>query len=513
VIAFHARPPRNSGTQRLQAFLLLQACNGERFFSVQLRRQLSRKRSQEMMHKRAVCKSCAMAIAALGFTMPSLTRAIQISPNGEGEALIFPYYTVRNGAITLISIVNTASTGKILRLSVRESKNASEVMDVEIYLSGNDVWTAAIIPTADGAKIISNDKSCPLPAALAQGLDFRNGAYLSDRTELRTLDRTREGHIQVLESAAIEPGSVTDLDITPDASGNRACQQTNNASQARLAADYIPARGGLFGSAVIVNSSMSTSYQAIALSGMGFVRRQPPQIPFNLVSGTSTRALILESDPSGASRLIDAEFVLPADALDAVLMRSGLIAEYSTDTVQATDWVLTAPTKRRYTNNGTNTAKAPFQNVWNGARTSGDGTACDDARYALTDRESKLFLAPTPFQLCWATTVATVRASESAPSVLGSVNTVSFATPGPSEGFGRIDLTNNDSSLKRIVSNGNSKIHSIAPDGTFSTKTGSITFSGLPVVGLAFYAARFSRTQDNYGSSVNMLGEFKVTQQ
>jgi hypothetical protein len=60
--------------------------------------------------------------------------------------------------------------------------------------------------------------------------------------------------------------------------------------------------------------------------------------------------------------------------------------------------------------------------------------------------------------------------------------------------------------LRTLVSLPTSKIHTIAVDGSVTTRTGRITFRGLPAIGLAFYGALFTSANDNYGSSVNLLG-------
>ncbi len=354
------------------------------------------------------------------------------------------------------------------------------------------------------------------PQISTRGLDFSRGTYVSDGPELRSLDRLREGQIQIVESAAIEPGSETDRDISPDSQGNRSCAKTLLAVSPGFAADYKSATGGLAGTASIVGQSLSTSYSALAITGMGYSAKEDLRLPFSLERrATSKKAIIHESTTSGASRITIAEFDLSGDALQAVLMRSILVAEYSTDSVLATDWVFTAPTKRRATNFTVGQpARAPFERVWNGGAAGGDGTACDTVRYTLMDRESNLLsgASSSTAQLCWATTVVSVNALGNSNPVLSSVNVAGLSSPGPSEGFGTIDLTNGDSATKRVVSNATSKIVTIANDGTVTTTTGPITFRGLPIVGVAFSAARFNRTQDNYGSSIPILGKISISQ-
>jgi hypothetical protein len=64
--------------------------------------------------------------------------------------LVFPYYTVQSSAATrgtpTFPSCNTTDSqgGEGSRL---EGKTSAEVLDFNLFLSPNDVWTAAIIPS------------------------------------------------------------------------------------------------------------------------------------------------------------------------------------------------------------------------------------------------------------------------------------------------------------------------------------------------------------------------------
>ena len=65
-----------------------------------------------------------------------------------------------------VSIVNTTASTKAVKVRVLEGKRSAEVLDFNLFLSPNDVWTGAIVRTADGAGMISVDKSCVVPNSL-----------------------------------------------------------------------------------------------------------------------------------------------------------------------------------------------------------------------------------------------------------------------------------------------------------------------------------------------------------
>lgn len=66
-------------------------------------------------------------------------RAVHINPDGLGQLLFYPYYTVRNGNVTAMSIVNTTSLTKAVKVRFLEGKNGREVLDFNLFLSPTDV--------------------------------------------------------------------------------------------------------------------------------------------------------------------------------------------------------------------------------------------------------------------------------------------------------------------------------------------------------------------------------------
>src|SRR3954452_1091800 len=131
-------------------------------------------------------KSLYAALAgasALGAT--GAAQAVNINPDGLGQVLIYPYYTTQalggNAYNSLLSVVNTTNSAKAVKVRFLEGKNSREVLDFNLFLSKNDVWTTAVIPrTGGGAGIITADKSCTLPQIPAGGVDFVNFQYTAD---------------------------------------------------------------------------------------------------------------------------------------------------------------------------------------------------------------------------------------------------------------------------------------------------------------------------------------------
>ena len=127
-------------------------------------------------------------VGALGVT--GAAQAVNVNPNGLGQVLLYPYYTVRTDNLgnpyqSLLSVVNSTNSVKAVKVRFVEGKNSAEVLDFNLFLSPFDVWTTAIIPdtTSGGGKIITADKSCTLPAIPTTGVSFVNFQYAASNAD------------------------------------------------------------------------------------------------------------------------------------------------------------------------------------------------------------------------------------------------------------------------------------------------------------------------------------------
>src|SRR5512137_145025 len=107
-------------------------------------------------------KSLYVALAGVGaLGVTGAAQAVNINPDGLGQVLLYPYYTVRTASTavssgaynSLLSVVNSTASVKAVKVRFLEGKNSREVLDFNLYLSAKDVWVAAVIPTAAGAGI------------------------------------------------------------------------------------------------------------------------------------------------------------------------------------------------------------------------------------------------------------------------------------------------------------------------------------------------------------------------
>src|SRR5436190_22472775 len=159
-------------------------------------------------------------VSALGVT--GAAQAVNVNPDGLGQVLIYPYYTTRadssgNAYATLMSVVNSTSSAKAVKVRFLEGRNSREVLDFNLFLSKFDVWTAGIIPSSTGGALVkTGDKSCTIPESkttLQLGVNFVNFAYVGDGGG-DGLDRTKEGYVEMIEMSSYTSTNCTSIVVT-----------------------------------------------------------------------------------------------------------------------------------------------------------------------------------------------------------------------------------------------------------------------------------------------------------
>jgi len=235
--------------------------------------------------------SLAVAASVLGTSAVIAADAQHVSPNGTGQVLLFPFYNADSGNATNMHIVNTTGSVKAVKIRFVEHKNSTEVLDFNVYLSGNDHFAFGVIPdpNGNGAAIITNDNSCTVPAlgsangafsgtttANADGSTTRiqpfvNYQYANLQDVDTSIQRTLTGHVEVIEMGVV--GNTSDTKkgayaayATHGATGvPLSCALLNSAwasgTWATTGSDGITApTGGLYGLAYHINVASAAAY-------------------------------------------------------------------------------------------------------------------------------------------------------------------------------------------------------------------------------------------------------------
>lgn len=360
----------------------------------------------------------------------NISTAVNLNQDGVGQVLLYPYYTVNDGNITALSVVNTTEHGKAVKVRFLDAMNSREVLDFNLYLSGFDVWTAVLFgdgdqPT-DPAKIKTSDNSCTVPGikrglfilpTLSDGtryFPFRT-TFFDDQSTLAAGTtrakgpstgnrRTRTGYVEMIEMGTIRNDTDFGFFLTHDNGVPNSCNVLEGAWLAAGtpggsgiwlnsggAVDLSAPSGGLFGGAAIVKVAEGTflNYNAEAIDGFmaNFNHSAPGADVPNLTSGNQASGGVLTSYVFDRGRLITSSWSIAnngsVDAVSAVLMREAVFNEYEADDQlgSVTEWIVTFPTRKYYVT-GSSTFRAPFTRGW---------ASCERYSGRIYDREEDTF--------------------------------------------------------------------------------------------------------------------------
>ncbi len=264
---------------------------------------------------------------------PGAPFNVFVNPGGLGDALIYGYYNVRDGNDTFFTVTNTDSDfGARVRIRFREAatlgpdicNGSQEVLDFDICLSPNDVWSGQI--TTDGGTgaavlLSADDDTFIAPADKVFPDQFPTGALFAfgaGNLDI-TADQTREGYFEVIAEQQL-----VDSSSCSTASG---CG-IGNALPCCTCGNMLDTDGGfpgdgndvdnvLMGHVVIVNldTTSTFSYAATALADFAFV---------DITNGITTARPNLRDDSEDGT-IIPVNFALTKDNLMAVYdLESGI---------------------------------------------------------------------------------------------------------------------------------------------------------------------------------------------
>jgi hypothetical protein len=150
-------------------------------------------RRNTLMFKKILLASAIVASASANagdYRMPVM------SENGFGDLALVPYYTVRDGYVSGVHVINSSDLTQVVKFRLRRGSDSMDALDFNIVMSPNDMWTGWLTTDANGnIRFNSQDTSCTAPALNNGGFTmpsiYREGA--------------EEGYIEV-----IGMGSATD---------------------------------------------------------------------------------------------------------------------------------------------------------------------------------------------------------------------------------------------------------------------------------------------------------------
>lgn len=449
-----------------------------------------------------------MAVVAGIAGVAGMANAAQyVNPEGTGQVLVYPYYTVNNGLNTNYSVVNTTDTTKAVKVRFLEGENTIEVLDFNVYMSPFDVWTGVLVPSVStqaghvgepSGTHITSDTSCA-PFLNKAGQEFLPFAIDADIPAViagnTSMQRGTDGHIEVLEMAT-HAGPAAAAALHSTSSGIPAnCGFFAAAWQDGVFNEDadLPVTGGLFGSASLVNvaEGVAMTYDAIAIddfwTGDIGSHTEPGDLSPSIGNGDVDATIFNEGVATTST------YPSGIQAVSSLFMRSEIYNEYALDSIVAgkTEWVITFPTKNPHVNGPV--AVAPFVNTWTGT------TACHEFALSLWDREEQVEVVDTG-------TVSPRPPAGSNPSLCYEVNVVEFKRPGVAPGatssiFGSDNLvTVTTPAVAHATENGWARM-GFVQDGV-DVYVDVNGYLGLPVAGFA--AQQFT----NAGAGEGLLAQY-----
>jgi len=485
-------------------------------------------------------KRKALTAAVLGaMGVAGSAQAIVVNPNNTGEALLYPYYTVNavggNSWWTFLSVANTTTNVKVVKVRFREGKNSAEVLDFNLYLSPNDMWTGAVLPasadSASPAHLVTNDVSCTNPPIPATGVDFRNYSYKGDILAHDGLDRTREGYIEIFEMGELDPTAGPGTAAVHGSSGSPSCAGLTGLSVPAVAAAIPPIAGGIFGNGTLinVNSGRDTMYNATAFANWNTGNKDYNEIgtTFPKWADTTPPASVVVTPlntyfstfGAGANLL-----ALPGDnAFISTIMHTNVLNEYVLDTASNsnTDWVLTFPDKNTFIT--PSIVDLPYTNSLTASGACEQISVTYFNREELTQGGPNIDFSPTPpgatpNSMCWESTVLSFRnGTTHAPStpavpslVLGSQNVTAIGLASTFQnGWANLRFVNPGASATGLVPTASASLAN-TDGGAGTVNAGAATFLGLPTIGFMIrtfdngnLTCGTATCQGNYGGSAS----------
>ena len=163
-----------------------------------------------------------------------LANAVDLNPDGLGQVLIYPYYTVNKSQDTLFSVVNTDPVnGKAVKVRFLEGYNSREVLDFNLLPVAERRVDGRGQPDCRRRRwrrgqhdrpelhAIRRDPAGSVVRSLPHGSHSTARGPVPADDGPQDITRTREGYIEMISMGDIAPGSALTALITHVQNGSR----------------------------------------------------------------------------------------------------------------------------------------------------------------------------------------------------------------------------------------------------------------------------------------------------
>lgn len=153
-----------------------------------------------MFKKTKIAAVTSAVLGLSGLAIAPSAQAVSVNENGAtGQVLVFPYYNVNNNFNTSFNVTNTTDEYKAVKFRFRESNTSNDILDFNVYMSPQDIFTVALSKAADGGvTLTTSDNTCTHPAIPSAGVQFRDVYDSVENADMR------EGYLEVIEMGVVD---------------------------------------------------------------------------------------------------------------------------------------------------------------------------------------------------------------------------------------------------------------------------------------------------------------------
>jgi hypothetical protein len=272
-----------------------------------------------------------------------------VSANNLGQALICPYYTVRDGWRTFVHVTNTSANTVATRVRFRAARESEDVLDFVLVLSPFDMWTAVVEERGGAPGVRPTDNSCTVPI-IGSGnfVPFR----VTDLNAPQEVNKLREGYVEIFQMGVAldedQPVAIAATHGTDGQPANCAAVVTAFSTPANVVttrAQFGPLENVLAGKFDLINVPRAASGAARAVAIADF-----SPVDTSLIFGQfqpqwyyPDLATAAEADGGGAAADRQTQLEAVHDALNAEAISNEWVLNPGLG--ELSSWVVTFPTK------------------------------------------------------------------------------------------------------------------------------------------------------------------------
>jgi len=123
----------------------------------------------------------AAAVSAVVAGYAGVVSAQSTAIGELGDLGIIPYYTVADGFVTGVHIINSSAATQVVKLRLRRGSDSADALDFNLIMSPKDEWTGFIDDSSGALSFSTEDNTCtapiradgvfPMPAIFRAGAD------------------------------------------------------------------------------------------------------------------------------------------------------------------------------------------------------------------------------------------------------------------------------------------------------------------------------------------------------